>query len=97
MRQPKLVLCPLCETEIKGGPSIYNIPRECDCGATVILSDPEKCEVRWDKQRYAAAGWDEPLVDWTEELLPGTTVPVPIETIDTLTGYHLKRLAREDG
>ncbi len=53
-RQAKWVMCMVCGGVIYGGPGFHPIPRECECGATVVVPLETHGSVRWDQQKYAA-------------------------------------------
>ena len=104
-KPPKWVYCPVCGDRLYGGPSFQQIPRECECGATVVVPKEDRGYVKWDDKRYAE--WlnslpesvrdtvpHEPVVEYVEEgEVLEVQVPVaPPVTIDDVYKAHMKKI-----
>lgn len=88
---PKWVMCLLCGDVIWGGPSIHPMPRECSCKATVVVPRIDRGYVRWDAERYKAAGETEPEIEYAKpgEVLQPTAVSAPPTRIDDIYTQHM--------
>lgn len=93
-RTIKWVLCPLCADVLYAGPGPFPVPRECECRATLVMPMPDKGHIKWDQERYAAAGYEEPELEFTDEKLDPSDVikPERPRSIDEAYTDAFKRL-----
>lgn len=93
---PKWAMCMVCGDVIYAGPGFHPLPRECECGATVVLPREDRGYVKWDPVRYAANDATEPEIEYAKEgevLSP--VVPVaPPTTLSDVYRSHMNRIER---
>lgn len=94
---PKAVMCMLCGDVLYGGPGLYPVPRECQCGKTVVIPRRDRGYVKWDAKAYEQAGYNEPEVEWTFETLAPGVVPVEVRTIDDAAANAASQTFNPDG
>lgn len=96
-RVPKWVLCLVCGDLLYGGPGLHPVPRECPCGNTVVIPRRDRGYVKWNQDAYTQAGYNEPEVEWTEELLAPGVIPVEVRTIDDAAANAASQTFNPDG
>jgi hypothetical protein len=96
-KNPKWVMCPLCEDVVYAGPSVWGFDRFCKCEATFVRPTNTRGYVHWNKAMYEAEGYEEPIIEFTEEYLDPTLSmrPVMSPSISDMYQAHMRELPRD--